>query len=129
MHLHECIGWDGPITHRQFLVWQAWLEKEWNNPNRADHYAMQIATTIASQGLKEGIPIHQGKIPFQFKKVEVDGNTSQETRVQTLPDGEPIPSYWPKRLMTKEEVVAAKAKVTQATHHYMMNTAVKKKKR
>ena len=44
--LNELMGWDGPLTHRQFLAWQWWLAEEWNRPNRSDHYAMQTASAM-----------------------------------------------------------------------------------
>lgn len=40
------MGWDGPLTNRQFKVWQAWLLDEYNRPSRTDLYLMQIAAVI-----------------------------------------------------------------------------------
>lgn len=37
------MGWDGPLTDRQFLVWQAWLDEDYNHPSRGDLYLMQVA--------------------------------------------------------------------------------------
>lgn len=45
--LHEVMGWPGPMTHRQFLVWTAWLKEQWNSPNRTDHYLMLLAQHLA----------------------------------------------------------------------------------
>lgn len=45
-HLHELLGWRGPMTHRQFRVWKAWLELDQERPSRSDHYAMQIACEV-----------------------------------------------------------------------------------
>ena len=46
MHLHELLGWPGPLTHRQFRAWQAWLELEQSRPSRADFYLMAIRYSI-----------------------------------------------------------------------------------
>lgn len=40
------MGWPGPMTHRQFLVWQVWLRLEWDKPSRSDAYAMQVAAEV-----------------------------------------------------------------------------------
>lgn len=40
------MGWPGPMTHRQFLAWHAYLAAELNQPDRSDHYAMQTALEI-----------------------------------------------------------------------------------
>ena len=37
------MGWDGPMTARQFSAWQVWMAEEWNNPDRHDHYLMRVA--------------------------------------------------------------------------------------
>ena len=46
MHLHELLGWPGPMTHRQFLLWDLWQREQLNQPSRSDHYLMQIALYI-----------------------------------------------------------------------------------
>lgn len=43
MHLHDLLGWVGPMTHRQFSAWQRWLRDRWEVPSRSDYYLMQIA--------------------------------------------------------------------------------------
>lgn len=40
------MGWDGPVTHRQFKTWEAWDREELDKPNRSDFYQMQIAAEI-----------------------------------------------------------------------------------
>ena len=47
MHLHEYLGWPGPLTHRQFLAWRAFRESAWDRPSRSDQYLMQIAFHVA----------------------------------------------------------------------------------
>lgn len=58
------------MTHRQFLVWHAWLRKEWDMPSRADHYAMQTAAEVRRTALKDknSVQLNQFKIPFKWEK-------------------------------------------------------------
>jgi hypothetical protein len=34
-------------THREYLLWELWLEKQWNQPSRTDHYLMLIAQQVS----------------------------------------------------------------------------------
>lgn len=42
------MGWNGPdgtplpMTYRQMEAWEAFLEEDWNTPDRADWYRMQL---------------------------------------------------------------------------------------
>lgn len=40
------MGWQGPMTHRQFFIWQVHLANQWNRPDRHDHYQMRTALEI-----------------------------------------------------------------------------------
>jgi len=40
------MGWEGPVTWRQFEVWQAWLDMQWNEPSRSDWYLMRVAANV-----------------------------------------------------------------------------------
>lgn len=44
MTVEECMK---RTPHRHYLAWMAWYEREWNKPDRSDHYLMQIAQYIA----------------------------------------------------------------------------------
>lgn len=54
------------MTHRQFLAWQAWLEGEWNRPDRTDHYLMLVATRVLQAVAKdpEKVTLDQQRIRF-----------------------------------------------------------------
>lgn len=43
MSLRECMA---AHTHREYLMWMAWRQLEWNRPSRTDHYLMQIALEV-----------------------------------------------------------------------------------
>lgn len=40
------MGWPGPVTHRQYLLWQIWLDLQWDRPTLSDYYLMQIAAEV-----------------------------------------------------------------------------------
>lgn len=46
MSLDECME---KHTHRQYLTWLAWLEMQWNKPDRHDHYLMRVAQVVCKQ--------------------------------------------------------------------------------
>ena len=33
-------------THREYKLWLAWLDRQWNRPSRSDNYLMQVAAEI-----------------------------------------------------------------------------------
>jgi hypothetical protein len=57
------LGWPGPLTHRQCRAWQDWLDADWNQPSRTDHYLMLIAQRVLqAQGAK--VTLAQQRITF-----------------------------------------------------------------
>lgn len=44
--LHEVLGWDGPMTHRQLLAWDAFFEADWNTPSKDNYYVMAVAAEV-----------------------------------------------------------------------------------
>lgn len=40
------------MTYWQLLVWDAWLELQWNRPNRTDHYIHQNTCAIAGKDVE-----------------------------------------------------------------------------
>lgn len=47
-HLHELMGWSGPMTWRQSLAWHAWLDLRWNRPSLTDYYLMMLVREVGS---------------------------------------------------------------------------------
>jgi hypothetical protein len=37
------MGWDGPVTHRQLIVWKEYFRLEMDRPSRTDFYLMRVA--------------------------------------------------------------------------------------
>lgn len=95
--LNELMSWDGPMTHRQFTAWQAWLLMQWDDPNLDHHYMMQVASAV---DMREGNrTLNDYKIDFGTRKLSF----SQESVGNDEPflvDGKP---FGPRRL-TKEDV-------------------------
>ena len=60
------LDWPGPMTHRQFKVWCAWEDLEWNKPNRSDHYTMQVAYQLAVVNSKNPSAIRFDKFKIKF---------------------------------------------------------------
>lgn len=78
MHLHDLMGWGGPMTHRQYLAWQAWLGMEWNRPSRSDHYLMQLALVTMRANMKHPGRVQMKHLQLEFKEV---------TRTASKPEG------------------------------------------
>ena len=51
------MGWPGPMTHRQFAVWQTWLNQQWNVKDKVTYYLMQIAAEA-----RRGVVRHPNKV-------------------------------------------------------------------
>lgn len=55
------------MSHREYLTRLAWLDAQWNAPDRTDHYLMNIACLIlATHGVKSSMA--EQKIPFTQAK-------------------------------------------------------------
>ena len=55
------------MSHREYLTRLAWLDSQWNKPDRSDYYAMQIASEVRRWTSKNPnkVTIEQMKLPFQ----------------------------------------------------------------
>lgn len=69
--INEFMGWQGPLTHRQMQMWNAYRIEELNTPSRSDHYLMQIAAVFSG---RKGATLDDYKIPF----VQVKESTPEE---------------------------------------------------
>ncbi len=95
MHLHELMGWPGPMTHIQFVMWQDWLRHEMDVPSRSDHYLMQIASEVHKTKFK---PEDTNKFKMKFSH-------------EPAPD----PKNLPFPPLTKEQIVNIRAAMHKAT--------------
>ena len=70
MHLHEIMGWSGPLTHRQFLLWRAWLDEQWNRPSRSDHYLMGVGCEVRRANARNPAAVQLSHLKITFERVE-----------------------------------------------------------
>ena len=82
------MGWPGPMTHRQYLSWQAWLSEEWNYPSRSDNYLMAIRADIHRFGAKDQHKIHPKdfKLEFDLKQQKVLTEEEKEQHKKRVAD-------------------------------------------
>lgn len=77
MSLERCMQ---EHTHRQFLGWDAWLEEQWNRPDRNDHYLMQIAVTIQRLLAKNPKSIKLSNFKLSFEREALPGSIADLKR-------------------------------------------------
>lgn len=82
-------------THREHLGWLAWLDLQWNRPDRADHYQMQTACEVRRVLAKDpnSIQPKQFNIPFKTATTQTGSH--------------PVPP------LTKEQINKVKAAVAK----------------
>lgn len=68
------------MTHRQFKAWEAWFELEWNVPNRADYYAMNVAAEVRRSRAKNPgvVKVEDLRLKLEKKKVDEGGATQEQ---------------------------------------------------
>ncbi len=107
--LHEVMGWPGPMTHRQYEATRDWMAGEWSEPDRADHYIMQLTAVVAGIFAKRAPAVDEFKIKFKYvDQVEKARNkpdpraavlgrmTMPVTRRYVDKEGNPVPPPTPK---------------------------------
>lgn len=107
MHLHDLLGWPGPMTFRQFLAWNEHLAADMNQPSRADYYAMhqtQLLDAIYHWFDKKWENKKLEHYKQEFVKPEPAKVSERKPGKVPYQEGE----WWPHPL-TKEEVEAGKA--------------------
>lgn len=114
MHLHDVMGWRPPMTHRQFVAWQDWLGRQWNEPTRSDHYLMQIAAEVRRVNLakaedQKSITLEMYEIPFEFK-----------VKTEKVKEKE---KFQPFGVWTKERIAKAQADIAKANMLKIVNAA------
>lgn len=60
------MGWPGPMTHRQFRAWRAWLDMQWDRPSRTDHYIMQATAESIRPHVKKGTKVKTSDYRLSF---------------------------------------------------------------
>lgn len=87
------------MSDREFRRWETYFAQRWNEPDRSDHYLMQIAQEIAISRLSKHVPLEDMKIPF-----------GQEEAKDEIPVSE----------MTEEEIQAKAREVSEARRQMLI---------
>ena len=89
------MGWHGPVTLRQYMVWMAWLDEDYNHPTRTDFYLMQVALDAIRPWTKQKLTLADFKLEF--------GKASRrESRKPTVEEIEANKLQWAKALGGKD---------------------------
>ncbi len=84
----EFMGWGRHVTHRQFMLLDAWEREQWNQPDRTDHYLMRLTheTRYANRKHPDRMDLDLYKLPFTTEPpaepVEANG-TEPDLTVET----------------------------------------------
>lgn len=76
MPLRECMQ---KHTHREYLLWMAWLAKQHDTPDRSDYYLMQIAAEIRRVLSKQ-----PNKIKLEHFKLSTAGKPAPVQQRETV---------------------------------------------
>jgi hypothetical protein len=101
------------ISHREYAVWQKWLEMQWNRPTRQDHLLMRIAqriqelfkltlaiaTTVPKQRMQiPAVSLEDQDVQFEFKQTNTPTEDNAQKAEQTPEERqqwiEQQKSYW-----------------------------------
>ena len=85
-------------THRQYLVTVAWLEEQWQHPDRSDHYLMQIACEVRRVLASQPGKIMPSDFQIKFEEPKLIPRVKRQRLV-----GEDLGPQPPGRL-TKEQI-------------------------
>ncbi len=69
-HLHEVLGWSGPMTHRQELAWAAWELLDLNTPGKVEHYLMLGALETVRVNVKNPNSVKLSDMRLTFGTAE-----------------------------------------------------------
>lgn len=107
MHLHQVLGWDGPMTARQYRAWQRFLLDDYNRPSRSDHYAMQVAAEVFRTIAKEPQQVRREQFGIYFPDV----GANQPALSSQGNDGE---GYFDPPVVTDETLEVMRKKTSMA---------------
>lgn len=86
--LHEVMGWEGPMTHRQYLAWRYWLAEDRNAVGKQEAYLMQIACEVRRvlHSSPSNVKISDFKLTFETGRhtPESEATPEEASRVSKL---------------------------------------------
>lgn len=72
--LREVLGW----PNREVNLWAAWLDDQWNQPDRTDHYLIQVAYLVALANSKNPRRLKMGQFKIEFGPEKRKGPATRE---------------------------------------------------
>jgi hypothetical protein len=67
------MGWPGPVTHRQYMLWHRWFGLQWNRPSRDNWYLMAIAAEVRRVLSKQPRSIKEKHFKLKFDLENPEG--------------------------------------------------------
>mgnify|MGYP001574194689 FL=1 len=112
------------ISRREYLMRIAWMEQQWNEPDRSDNYAMQIAAEVkrfreAFSKNPQAVALADMKIPFGRSSDQpqslytkpIEELTPEETEIRRRAAATLSKARWAGRLGVKvEDIESGKAR-------------------
>lgn len=77
------MGWEGPMTHRQYQAWHQWLEEDFNNPGKLEAYLMQVAAEVRMGNSKEPSKVKIDDMKVIRKRHKVSQPTEEGRKLAT----------------------------------------------
>jgi hypothetical protein len=72
------------VTQRQFLAWGAWLDLQWNEPDRSDHYLMALRAEMQRGYAKDPRSVPKELDAFKIKFKEQTGSKTSGMTLETF---------------------------------------------
>lgn len=66
------------VSHREHRTWIAWLDKQWNEPDRHDYYQMRTAQAIVACHVKDSKDITLDSFKVQFVEANPERDSANE---------------------------------------------------
>ncbi len=73
------MGWEGPVTHRQLLVWEEYFRMEMDHPSRSDFYQMRTAfeAFYSQRKYPDKIDLEPFRLAFSSKSPDTPATNSK----------------------------------------------------
>lgn len=74
------MGWEGPVTHRQLLVWEEYFRMDMDRPSRSDFYQMRSAfeAFYSQRKYPDKIDLEPFRLKFSSKESGKSSYTSKK---------------------------------------------------
>jgi hypothetical protein len=104
MPLGECLR---RVTHREYRLWTAWFNRQWDRPSRSDYYLMQIATEVRRVLSTKPQTIKMEHARLRFRPPEAK------------------PPWTPERVRHESEIAKARLRMVLKAHNVPESKVIK----